>query len=239
MFVKRANLSHDYFTNRQDRYIRISNCEQLCDFFESIIDSVGQFSFQARANGECVYLNENNSEHPFNGAVDDFSNALGDRIKATMNKYNGLNRDISSAATAAASSRSDEAFIYPLIQINDCGIRIEELVTEKLFKNSPHSSRIDLAVGYFNLTNNYIDYIVKQSAAEYRILLSSPEANGFFGSQGFSKNIPTIYTYLEEEFVNLFTSLNQQKRISIHEYKRDKWSEYYKIQKKRNFSEFI
>lgn len=218
--IQRANLSHDYFTNRQDRYIRIKNCEHLCDFFESIIDSLGQFSFKACANGECVYLNENNSEHPFNGAINDFSNSLSNRLKDVISTYN-TNNDIN-----PLKSQSD-AFIYPLIQINDCGIRTEELVTEKLFKLSPISSRIYLAVGYFNLTKNYIDFIVEHSGASYRILLSSPQANGFFGSNGFSNNIPSIYSYLEEEFFNNFSNLNQENRISLHEYKRDNWSNFF------------
>lgn len=187
--IIRANLSHDYFTNRQDRYISISNCKELCDFFESIIDSLGQFSFQVRGNGECVYANENFSEHPFNGAIDDFSNALGDKLKNIVAKYKSSNCSINS------TRNQSDAFVYPLIQINDCGIRTEELVTEKLFKCSPISSHIYLAVGYFNLTNNYIDFIVKHSAANFKILLSSPEANGFFGSAGFSGNIPAIYSF--------------------------------------------
>lgn len=165
-------------------------------------------------------MNENNSEHPFNGAVDGFSNALADRLKTVMHQFKASTRDISSEY-----SHSD-AFIYPLIQINDCGIRTEEIVIEKLFQSAPVSSSIYLAVGYFNLTNNYIDVIVKQSAANYKILLSSPEANGFFGSNGFSSNIPAIYSYLEEEFLNYFTKYNQDKRISMHEYKRDKWSKF-------------
>lgn len=226
----RANLSHDYFTNRQDRYIRIRNCEKLCNFFESIIDSLGQFSFQVRADGECVYLNEKNSEHPFNGAINDFSNALSDKLNHIIEKYKTTNEFIDTNNNSPSRNQSD-AFIYPLIQINDCGIRTEELVTEKLFKYSPISSRIYLAVGYFNLTNHYIDFIVKHSAAHFKILLSSPEANGFFGSAGFSNNIPGIYSYLEEEFFNYFNNLGQEKRISLHEYKREKWSKRILIKK--------
>lgn len=118
----------------------------------------------------------------------------------------------------------ENAYIYPLLQINDCSIKFDEHVTEKLFKCSPMSSSLYLAVGYFNLTNNFIEYIVKHSAADFKILLSSPEANGFYGSAGFSKNIPDIYSYFEEEFFNYFTQCKQEKRISLHEYKRDKWS---------------
>lgn len=214
-------MSHDYFTNRQDRYIYIKNCEKLCDFFESIIDSLGNFSFAVNKHGDVLYLNENHLEHPFNGRVDDFSNALSEKLTTILNNYKA-----SSNVNSDTDVKNSSAFVYPLIQISDCAIKIDELVTEKLFTSSPAKSVLYLAVGYFNLTNNYIEKIVKNSLADFKILLSSPQANGFFGAAGFSNNIPKIYSYLEEEFFNYYTQSSQDKRISLHEYQRDNWSKY-------------
>lgn len=42
--VNRANLSHDYFTNRQDRYIVISDCAPLADFYSGLIDRLSEVS---------------------------------------------------------------------------------------------------------------------------------------------------------------------------------------------------
>ena len=42
----RANMSQDYFTNRQDRYIVIRDCPALADFFSKLVDVVSQFSYQ-------------------------------------------------------------------------------------------------------------------------------------------------------------------------------------------------
>jgi hypothetical protein len=62
----RANLSNDYFVNRQDRYIVIKNSPKLCDFFETIINSISEFSFKVDSTGNVTYQN---LHHPFEGTI--------------------------------------------------------------------------------------------------------------------------------------------------------------------------
>lgn len=62
----RANLSNDYFVNRQDRYILLKNCSKLCDFFEELIDIISEFSFKVNKNGTVEYINVQ-FHHPFDG----------------------------------------------------------------------------------------------------------------------------------------------------------------------------
>ncbi|GAA5999906.1 CDP-diacylglycerol--glycerol-3-phosphate 3-phosphatidyltransferase [Rhodotorula paludigena] len=45
-----ANLSHDYFTNRADRYIELCNHAPLADFFSSLLELVASYSFRATAS---------------------------------------------------------------------------------------------------------------------------------------------------------------------------------------------
>ncbi|BGP36216.1 CDP-diacylglycerol--glycerol-3-phosphate 3-phosphatidyltransferase [Rhodotorula kratochvilovae] len=44
-----ANLSHDYFTNRADRYISFEAHAPLADFFALLVSTVGSYSFRATA----------------------------------------------------------------------------------------------------------------------------------------------------------------------------------------------
>ena len=46
-----ANLSIDYFTNRQDRYFLIEDCKELCDFYDELVRRVGEFSFVLQSDG--------------------------------------------------------------------------------------------------------------------------------------------------------------------------------------------
>lgn len=213
-------MSNDYFVNRQDRYFLIRDCEQLCDFFESVIDSLSSFSFKVNKQGEAEYLNKNDLQHPFNGHYDEFTKGLSEKLNDVIEGH----KKLKNINNYNSSNEADLAYIYPLIQMYDCNIKVDELITKNLFSMAPSSSYLYLAVGYFNLTNEYIQSIVEQSRANFNILLSSPEANGFFGAEGFSNNIPKIYSFLEEEFLKLCSNLRQEKRINLHEYQRNQWS---------------
>ncbi|GAA5956397.1 hypothetical protein JCM3765_005650 [Sporobolomyces pararoseus] len=52
-----ANLSRDYFTNRQDRYIEFNNHPPLADFFSSLVDITSAYSYQVTAT-------DTSSSHP-------------------------------------------------------------------------------------------------------------------------------------------------------------------------------
>lgn len=50
VIVSGANLSNDYFTNRQDRYILVED-KALADFYADLISAVQSFSFQLKKDG--------------------------------------------------------------------------------------------------------------------------------------------------------------------------------------------
>ena len=72
LVISGANLSRDYFTNRQvrnadnhdtgrniylylqDRYVVIEDCKPLADYYEGLVDRISEFSLQLQSNGEFV-----------------------------------------------------------------------------------------------------------------------------------------------------------------------------------------
>lgn len=58
----RANLSEQYFTNRQDRYMWINNSPSLADFYHKLILTIGSFSFSLNRNGQLRLHSFNNNE---------------------------------------------------------------------------------------------------------------------------------------------------------------------------------
>ena len=50
-FPFRANLSRDYFVNRQDRYLKFKSCPQLADYFADLVETVASHSFTLKADG--------------------------------------------------------------------------------------------------------------------------------------------------------------------------------------------
>lgn len=68
VFFFSANLSTDYFTNRQDRYILFNNCSELSNFFTDLVKTVGSFSFQLKEDNS-VELHPQCNIHPFEGNI--------------------------------------------------------------------------------------------------------------------------------------------------------------------------
>ena len=63
-YFLRANLSNDYFTNRQDRYVVIENCPDLANFYHRLIATVSKFSLQLEKDNSTNMLPDV-KVHPF------------------------------------------------------------------------------------------------------------------------------------------------------------------------------
>ncbi|MGH0138356.1 UNVERIFIED_CONTAM: hypothetical protein FKN15_038497 [Acipenser sinensis] len=84
-------------------------------------------------------------------------------------------------------------------------------------------SRVFLTSGYFNLTCAYME-LVLGTRADYRILLASPEVNGFFGAKGVAGAIPAAYIHIARQFYSKVCRRGQQDRIRLYEYIRRDWT---------------
>jgi len=56
ILITGANLSEDYFTDRQDRYMVIQNCEPLANYFDDLISILTDVSFNIDDNGNLEML---------------------------------------------------------------------------------------------------------------------------------------------------------------------------------------
>ena len=65
-FSRRANLSDNYFTNRQDRYVQFNNCPEICDFFSGLVKTVSRFSLSLHADNS-TKLHAQWEIHPYQG----------------------------------------------------------------------------------------------------------------------------------------------------------------------------
>ncbi|MCL4142548.1 UNVERIFIED_CONTAM: hypothetical protein GTU68_025767 [Idotea baltica] len=103
-------------------------------------------------------------------------------------------------------------------------INIDSKATSNLLETAPVDCQINLATGYFNLTNQYINSILRHSKAQYRILCAHPTANGFLGAPGFAGGIPAAYTNLCKHFFEKISKKLHANRILMYEYQRDEWT---------------
>uniref|UniRef100_A0A8C9G1M7 CDP-diacylglycerol--glycerol-3-phosphate 3-phosphatidyltransferase n=1 Tax=Pavo cristatus TaxID=9049 RepID=A0A8C9G1M7_PAVCR len=233
-----ANLSDLYFTNRQDRYVLLQDSPEIADFFTELVDAIGDVSLQLQQD-DTVQMMEG-MVHPYQGDKVRYCEIANRRVMEVIDSAR-TRQELLHAKTFHSSQqgsstlpqRDSEAsgglkpepdtWIYPLIQMKPFGIQIDEMVTETLLTEAERDARIYLTTGYFNLTQAYMDLILG-TRAEYRILLASPEVNGFFGAKGVAGAIPSAYVYIEQQFYNEVCCLHQQQRIQLQEYSRAGWT---------------
>jgi len=214
LIMSGANLSRDYFTNRQDRYIVIENCPGLADYYEGLVDTIGSFSL--------VMDKEQNFEtsndlvnHPHDGQLREFINESSSLVSRFLEDQKVNNK---------TDLKDFDTIVFPSVQMGQLNITQDSMITSKLLRLAEPAGTFHLGTGYFNLTDDYIKDMLTRSQANFRLLMAHPQANGFLGARGLAGGIPSAYTLLSKNFWNLVWSSNMQDRIKMFEYKRDGWT---------------
>ena len=172
-----ANLSDDYFTNRQDRYIVFDDAPALADHYHSLVESLIPFSHElARAPGK--------SDPGVEAPRSRDAAAEAAALASCLARSGGGGDD-------GGGGAGDEhaAWVYPTIQSPALALRNDEAVTRTLLRLSSSAepdagaARIDISSGYLNLHDGYSNLLVG-GETPVRILTASPQANGFYGAKG-------------------------------------------------------
>ncbi|KAL9898574.1 CDP-diacylglycerol--glycerol-3-phosphate 3-phosphatidyltransferase, mitochondrial-like [Glossina fuscipes fuscipes] len=171
VLISGANLSNDYFTNRQDRYILIED-KALADFYAEFISRVQEFSLEVRKDSE-VGLHHKWKILPYEGTKEEFTEKAKQRILDLMrDAYKNQQKALSNCVKV-------DTCIFPLIEIGQIGIHHDK----RLLSNCVAGSRLKLATGYFNLTQEYMDTLTHKCLAQFSILMAHPSANGLVCGQ--------------------------------------------------------
>lgn len=216
VIISGANLSNDYFTNRQDRYIEIED-KKLSDFFSSVIGKVQEFSIQVNENGE-ECLHRSWKHLPYDGNYQDFASEARRRMQHFF-------ENVFSEQNVSQTEHEDvDTWIFPTLEMGQLSIHHDSIVTKKILGATEKGSVLKMSTGYFNLTQSYMDTIVSECGADCSIIMAHPNANGFKGSKFPSSGIPDAYSLLGREFYQQITKHEEQNRISLLEYERDNWT---------------
>nr|XP_029716507.1 CDP-diacylglycerol--glycerol-3-phosphate 3-phosphatidyltransferase, mitochondrial isoform X2 [Aedes albopictus] len=216
VIISGANLSNDYFTNRQDRYVMIEDAK-LADFYADFLNKVQEFSLKVNRNGEAC-LHENWNMLPYKSAQVDFAGEARERIRSYFKGVLERQRSVCEEDTVS------DTWIFPLIEMGQLGIHHDSLATKHLLSGCLKDSKLKLATGYFNLTETYMDTLTKDCQAECSILMAHPNANGFLGAKGPAGGIPAAYSLIARKFYEKLKQSGQDHRVSLFEYERPGWT---------------
>ncbi|KAK3760716.1 hypothetical protein RRG08_010687 [Elysia crispata] len=224
--ISGANLSNDYFTNRQDRYILFNDCPELANFFNDLVKAVMSFSLSLTTDDNLSLAPDWNI-HPYKESDDGlrFKVAAREKIHSCLRLGETITDIHKTGGTSDTKSlRQPDTVVYPLVQMGPFGITHDEQALLTLLRTSERRDNILLASGYFNLTDHYMSVILSESHAKHSILMASPQANGFLGAKGLAGAIPYSYIYLAYLFYKRVCKLKQTDRIHMMEYSRDGWT---------------
>jgi len=166
VIISGANLSNDYFTNRQDRYILIED-KPLADFYAQFIERVQEFSL-AVAPDATEGLHRNWRILPYEGTKEQFiqlaRKRIADFVQETFQRQ----------AQVRDQNPQADTWVFPLMEMGQIGIHHDSVVTKRLLSNCVTGSRLKLATGYFNLTQEYMDTLTHKCLAQCSILMAHP-----------------------------------------------------------------
>lgn len=216
IIISGANLSNDYFTNRQDRYVEIQD-QKLANFFDEFLKKVQEFSMQVDKNGD-VHLHENWKLLPYESNHETFANEAKKRIQTFFtDTFEEQKNQLEQAS-------DNDTFIFPTLEMGQLNIHHDSTVVKRLLASLEKGTKLNIATGYFNLTQTLMDTIVSDCGADCSIIMAHPNANGFKGAKGPAGGIPDAYTLLARKFLEQIRKHGQENRISLHEYERLGWS---------------
>eukprot|EP00042_Codosiga_hollandica_P051548 m.634636 g.634636 ORF g.634636 m.634636 type:complete len:487 (+) comp58303_c0_seq7:2-1462(+) len=210
LLLSGANMSDHYYTNRQDRYVLITDAG-VSEVYARIVDAISACSMQLHADA---------SIRPRPGC--DPLGDYGQFIEAMRGKMKPILDEIS-AGSQPANIASSDTHLFPLVQMGLFGIRQDEAATTDFLQNIPEYSSLRIASGYFNLTNEYMNALIA-SQGSCLVIAASPTANGFLGAKGPRGHVPSAYTYLEQLFLERVARAKQQFRIQLMEWSRQDWT---------------
>ena len=223
LFCSSANLSNDYFTNRQDRCIVFEDSKELCDFFHDLVKTVSSFSLELQPDCS-TKVSPHCSEHPYNGNKERYNDIVKEKLREFIKEYSQFRKldslieqeqneiaedspnesgtDMQSKqgeldASERGSIDHDEpridTFIIPTLQMFCYDVRQDEIFTSRFLKSAPSNSDIFLATAYFNVTDQHWNEVLASRSKNFDVVMAHPLANGFYKAPGPAGKVKSIY----------------------------------------------
>lgn len=196
VIISGANLSDDYFTNRQDRY-HVFSSKAITEYYARVYDTMCSMSFylepQKKAGSfQLVWPDANACKSPL---VDPVS-----FVQVSKNLFEPLSRPSNSDLT---SPKAGMASVYPVLIIPQAVNTELPALMAILDTSTRDVASIMFTAGYFNPDPTVTDAVLQaaHSGSQTTVVTASPWANGFFGSKGVSGMLPSAYTLLARRFL--------------------------------------
>ncbi|SCU97963.1 LAFA_0G14510g1_1 [Lachancea sp. 'fantastica'] len=219
-----ANLSSDYFTNRQDRYYLFKS-KRFSDYYFDLHRLISSMSYQVHYSEsiqkfKMVWPKNNLTVEP------NFDRAqfLGTCSKALRNFLAGA----PNPEPLLSISDTDEyqTAVYPISQFTPIFKKGMDYSTEKptilkiLSCITDKSVHWTFTAGYFNMLPEIKKLLLLSPSEMGNVITASPQANGFYQSKGVSRHLPGAYLHLSYKFLQDVKASGKDSQISLKEWQK-------------------
>ncbi|KJZ71284.1 hypothetical protein HIM_09357 [Hirsutella minnesotensis 3608] len=215
-----ANLSTDYFTNRQDRY-HLFSCKQVTDFFWRLHSGVASFSFlvepsaQDAAGFTLTWPSTNTAPSPL------------DKPQAFVASTTKLLHGLLKPSSERAPGPLVDTRVYMLGQMSQLlrpdsstELPVVTRLLEKLAEPTYRGSSWTFTAGYFNPASSLTKLLLGTASHHNTVITAAPEANGFYRSRGVSGMLPDAYVLLARRFLDGVRRAGRGDHIALKEWRR-------------------
>lgn len=216
-----ANLSDDYFTNRQDRY-HVFKSREITNYFYDVYRTTCDLSYRVLP-----------SEHDASGFSLDWPvqnvqpAPLSDPKGYIASATKALQPLVKALPRTPVNEKASDTHVYPLLQMTpllkpDTSTELPALTTilRKLSTPEFAGSRWMFTAGYFNMTPEVRQLLLESKPSSATVVAASPWANGFYGSKGVSGMLPAAYTHLSRRFLDAVSQANLSNQIAVKEWRK-------------------
>ncbi|KAJ0160512.1 CDP-diacylglycerol--glycerol-3-phosphate 3-phosphatidyltransferase [Colletotrichum tanaceti] len=214
-----ANLSSDYFTNRQDRYHLFSS-KEVTDYFWNIHNGVSSFSFLVEPSKEpagftLTWPKSNPAPSPLKEPKQ-FIGTTTPTLDALISP-----KQITSADT------DKDTKVYMLAQLSqlmkpNTSTELPAITHVLSVLGNPeyNGSSWTFTAGYFNPAPSLSKLLLSTASQNNVVITASQQANGFYQSHGVSGLLPGAYTLLARRFVRAVHERKLDDSIVLKEWRK-------------------
>ncbi|CCE88802.1 Piso0_001584 [Millerozyma farinosa CBS 7064] len=218
-----ANLSHDYFTDRQDRYYIFRN-KHMTDYFFNIHNAVSSLSYQLLPSSSkpegfrLTWPTSNASCEPHMNLHRFLSDSS--YLLEPLLKQHALN-----AFEEYDDTDKFDTIVYPISQLTPLFHQNNDISTEKpsilrlLACLDTPKVKWWFTAGYFNMLQQIQDRLIN-GKAKGCVITAAPQANSFYQSPGLSYYVPELYLLCAKKFLEEVKLRGKDSQISLYEWKK-------------------
>ncbi|CAI5746491.1 unnamed protein product [Peronospora destructor] len=209
-----ANLSADYFTNRQDRYVQLTDCRGLAKLYHQFVESIAGFSYKVTLESLTGPENDYKLDPPMLAHDSEEAKvAMRHKLEHLVNRDKHKQEDEVDAST--------NAWAFPTLQFTPISMDHDERVLSMFVKNLPRGSRLQIASGYLNFPP-FLRELLERCSATLDVISAAPRANGFYNARGVKGALPMAYSLIEQDFFE--RTLGREYPTVLREFNRPGWT---------------